>query len=105
MARKAVKTITISGISGPVVSATVYKGESVELDKIAAFGDAHFTSVPRSVKSYGEFRFTILDEGNASGLTALVGTVVNVSVSTQYSDGDSGPATSTVSHRSASGAG
>lgn len=103
MARKAIRdiSVTLGGVSGlALASAPAWTGgSSVEADKIAAFGDAGFTSVPRPVKSYSEATFTFIDEGDgkAASCEALVGTVVSVSVTSKYGDGKGTDATSSLS--------
>ena len=91
MAQKAVRTITVSlgsqALTGKLFSATVYKGGSVEVDHIAAFGDSEFTNVPRNVKQQSEFTFTILDDGTLASLYNLTGTVATVSLAVTYGDG------------------
>lgn len=93
MSRKTIDTITISlgSVTGLALASAPQwlAGSSVELDKIAAYGDAAFTSVPRSVKSYPEAEFTFIDEGDgkADSAEALVGTVVTVSITSKYGDG------------------
>ncbi len=97
MAQKAVRTIsvTVGGQSsaGRLASATVYKGSTCESDKIAAFDDPYFTTVPRPVASWDEFSFTIIDDGTLGGLEAAIrGKVVAVTIQTVYGDGKTAPA-------------
>ena len=93
MARKAVRNISVSigSVTGlALAGAPAWSGgASVEGDKIAAYGDTGFTTVPRNVKSYPEATFTFIDEGDgkADSCESLVGTVVAVSFSTKYGDG------------------
>lgn len=84
---KAVKTITVSGVTGKLISATPFKGREVESDEIAAFGDTEFSTVPRPVAKFSQFKFVVLDEGGQSALSALAGTSAAVSVSVTYWDG------------------
>lgn len=70
-------------------------GSSVEGDKIAAYGDTAFTTIPRPVKSYPEATFTFIDEGDgkAAACEALVGTVVSVTIASIYGDGKAADST------------
>lgn len=101
MARKGIRdiSVTIGSVSGlGLASAPQWSGgSSVEGDKIAAMGDSGYTTVPRPVKSYPEATFTFLDEGDgkASAIEALVGTVVSVVLTSNYSDGKATPTTQT----------
>ncbi len=103
MARKAVREISVAlgDVSGlALAGAPAWSGgATVEGDKIAAYGDAGFTTVPRNVKSYPEATFTFIDEGDgkAALCEALVGTVVTVTFSTKYGDGKSTDTTSAAS--------
>ena len=103
MARKAIRSIsvTLGGVSGlALASAPAWGGgASVESDKIAAYGDAGFTTVPRPVKSYPEATFTFIDEGDgkAASCEALVGTVVTVTLASIYGDGKSADTTQSAS--------
>lgn len=93
MARKAVRSISVSigSVTGlALASAPAWSGgASVEGDKIAAYGDPGFTTVPRNVKSYPEAEFTFIDEGDGKGtaVEALVGTVATVAFTSLYGDG------------------
>ena len=93
MARKAVRNISVSigSVSGlALASAPAWSGgASVEGDKIAAYGDPGFTTVPRNVKSYPEAEFSFIDEGDgkAAAVEALVGTVATVAFASLYGDG------------------
>lgn len=90
-AKKGVRliTLTLDGTArtGKLAGATVYKGTTADSDKIASFDDPAFTTIPRPVKSYSEFKFTLIDEGDISGVADLSGKVVAVTVSTTYGDG------------------
>lgn len=90
-AHKGVRLITATidsvATTGKLVGATVIKGASVEVDKIAAYGDSHYTSVPRSVASWSQFTFTILDEDGTNAWKSKVGKVVAVTVQGSYGDG------------------
>lgn len=96
MSNKALRTASIAGILGKLLDLTHFPGESAEVDKIAAYGDTHFTTVPRPVKSYEQFQFTILNEGAQSGLVDLVGTVVPVTVTETFGDGKETDTTVTI---------
>lgn len=93
MPRKAVQSITVSlgSVSGlALASAPAWgAGSSVESDKIVAYGDDGFTTVPRPVKSYPEMTFTFIDEGDgkADACDALTGTVVSCTIAGSYGDG------------------
>ena len=93
MTRKTVRNISVSigAVTGlALASAPAWSGgASVEGDKIAAYGDTGFTTVPRNVKSYPEAEFTFIDEGDgkAAAVEALVGTVVTVAFTSLYGDG------------------
>ena len=90
MARKGIASITISGTgftNAAVVGATSNTGESVELDKIAAYGDTRYTSVPRRVKTYSNITVTILDEGGASSTLPAVGTIVSATITWAFNSG------------------
>lgn len=95
MSRKAVRNISVSigSVTGlALASAPAWSGgSSVEGDKIAAFNDPGFTTVPRPVKSYPEAEFTFIDggDGKADAVDALVGTVATVAFSSLYGDGKS----------------
>ena len=93
MARKAIKSISVTIGSGSGLALAAAPswggGVSVESDKIAAYGDDAFTTVPRPVKSYSEATFTFIDEGDgkSDAVAALVGTVASVILSSTYWDG------------------
>lgn len=92
MARKAVKTISVTGLasSAGLLSAAPTGGYSTETDPISAYGDAWATNVPRTEgKSLSELTFEFLNEGDYTDddLAGFVGTVVSVTVSATYGDG------------------
>lgn len=90
MARKAIASITITGTgftNAAIVGATTSPGESVEVDRIAAYGDEGYTSVPRRVKTYSDLTVTILDEGGASSTLPSAGSVVPVTVTWGFNSG------------------
>ena len=93
MPRKAITEITVAlgSVSGLALAAAPSwgGGSSVEADKIAAYGDTGYTSVPRPVKSYPELTFTFLDQGDgkATACEALIGTVVSCSITPKFGDG------------------
>lgn len=93
---KAVKTISVSGVTGKLISATPYKGREAEVDEIAAFGDTEFSTVPRPVAKFSQFKFVILDEGAQSALAALAGTSTAVTVSATFWDGKTSGSVATV---------
>ena len=83
--RKAVKTITISGITGGIASASPFPPKSAESDSIAAYEDEVETNVGRPLTKVGEFNVTVLDEGQAFGTVA--GTTATVTLAVSYWDG------------------
>ena len=83
--RKAVRTMTVSGVSLPIYSAQPFAGATVESDNIAAFGDETFTSVPRNIAEWGEISITCIDEGEAVGVKP--GDIQAITITTTYSDG------------------
>jgi hypothetical protein len=98
MARKTVKTIEISGITGAVYGATVGNPKTADIDSTAAYGDTEFSEIPRNCKHNGDLTVTILNEGGAAAtLEALAGTVANVTLTVNFWDGDSATGTETVS--------
>jgi hypothetical protein len=88
-ARKAVRTLTISGITLPILSAKPAAPQSVDVTEIAAFGDSSYTSVGSPCVKYGDLNVKVLDEG---GDPPLAGTQANYVVATGYGDGGSGTA-------------
>ena len=82
---KRVKTITISGISGGIVSASPFPPKTSESDAIAAYEDEVETNVGRPLTKVGEFNVTVLDEGQA--FASVAGTSATVTVSVSYWDG------------------
>lgn len=103
MSRKAIDSITVAlgSVTGLALASAPQwlGGSSVDGDKIAAFDDPAFTTVPRPVKSYPEAEFTFLDEGDgkAAACEALVGTVVTVAITSKYGDGKTAASGSAVS--------
>lgn len=94
MARKAITTISVSGIGSGMglVSAAPEGTYSTEADSISAYGDPWETNVPRSEgKSFGDLSFQFLDEGAAVN-HSIVGTVVSVTITPQFGDGKGGAA-------------
>lgn len=94
MARKALKSISISGagstLTGGVVEANILGGESVETDPIAAYGDAYFTNVPRNIKQQNDITVQFLAEGGLSnGAPAKIptGAIVETTLTYTYGDG------------------
>lgn len=83
--RKAVRTMTVSGVSLPIYSAQPFAGATVESDNIAAFGDETFTTVPRNIAEWGEISITCIDEGETVGVKP--GDVQAITITTTYSDG------------------
>ena len=98
MARKTVKTISVSGISGSVYGATIGNPKSADIDSAAAYGDTEYSEIPRLAKHNGDLTITMLNEGGAAAtLEALVGTVATVTLTVATWDGDSATGTETVS--------
>lgn len=83
--RKAVKTITVGGITGGIVSASPFHPITAETDTIAAYGDEVSTNVPRALANLGEITVTVLDEGQA--FSTLASQVVTASLAVTYHDG------------------
>lgn len=61
--RKVVKTLTISGITFPIISAPPAPGTEAETVDVAAFGDDSITTVVAAINELSEFVVTVLDEG------------------------------------------
>ena len=84
MARKAVRNISVSigSVTGlALASAPAWAGgSSVEGDKIAAYGDTGFTTVPRNVKSYPEAEFSFIDEGDGKATDTTVSASVDMAI-------------------------
>ena len=85
MARKAVRTITVSGVSLPIYSAQPFSGATVESDNIAAFGDETFTTIPRNIAEWGEITITCIDEGES--VPVKPGDITSITITTTYTDG------------------
>lgn len=83
--RKALKTITISGISGGIVSASPFPPKSADSDPIAAYGDEVETNVIRPLTKVGEFNVTVVDEGQQ--FATVSGTTATVTIAVSYWDG------------------
>ena len=83
--RKTVKTLTVSGTSLPIVSASTGAGKKIETDSAAAFGDEMETAVPRLLGSYDDITLECLDEGTAPDVT--VGSVSTFTIAITYHDG------------------
>lgn len=108
MPHKAVRTITVEAVvgsdtitfEGRLLGSTIYPGSSVEIDKIAAYGDPAYSNIPRSVKSYDEFSFTVLDEGTSGNLEEkLSGKVATVTIQVTFDDGKTAGTPSTAASR------
>lgn len=82
---KAVSTITVTGITLPIVSAPIGTPRSVETDTLGAFGDQTFTQLGRGITSLGDLTVTALYEGAALGIKA--GDVISVTITPAFSDG------------------
>lgn len=95
MARKTVKTLSMTGITLPLVSAELIAGTSVEVDSVGAFGDTAFTNVGRGIKQHRDIAFVCLDEGIAIDVDA--GDVVAIALTETFSDGTE-TETRTLSH-------
>ena len=87
---KAVSTITVAGITLPIVSAPIGPTRSVETDTLGAYGDQTFTQLGRGIVSLSDLTITALYEGAALGVKA--GDVVSVTITPTFSDGTT-PAT------------
>ncbi len=82
---KAVSTITVTGITLPIVSAPIGPSRSVETDTLGAYGDQTFTQLGRGIVSLSDLTITALYEGAALGVKA--GDVVSVTITPAFSDG------------------
>lgn len=82
---KAVSTITMTGITLPIVSAPIGPSRSVETDVLGAYGDQTFTQLGRGIVSLSDLTITALYEGAALGVKA--GDVVSVTITPAFSDG------------------
>ena len=100
MSRKAIRTISVSGIVTDVglVSAAPTGTFQTETDPISAYGDDWVTNVPRSEgKTFGDLTFEFLNEGlTDDDISALIGTVVSISIVTKYGDGKAADVSKTV---------
>jgi len=85
MARKVIRTIAISGITLPIVSAPPAGPVSADKTLVAAFGDASKTAVVSNCPEQGEFTVKVLDEGALD--PPLPGTVAALTITTTYGDG------------------
>lgn len=94
--RKGLKTVTVTGTSLPIVGFSTGVGETVETDDIAAYGDAHFTTVPRSVAGYNDLTVTCLNEGSEADV--VIGSVADWTFAMTFHDGD-GTETKSVSKK------
>lgn len=84
---KAVSTITVTGVTLPIVSAPIGPSRSVETDMLGAFGDETFTQLGRGIVSLGDLTLTALYEGAPLGVKA--GDVISVTITPAFSDGGS----------------
>lgn len=87
---KAVSTITVTGVTLPIVSAPIGPSRSVETDTLGAYGDQTFTQLGRGIVSLSDLTITALFEGSALGVKA--GDVVSVTITPSFDNG-SGTAT------------
>lgn len=87
MARKTLRTVSMTGITLPLISAELLPGETVEVDNVAAFGDSAFSNIGRGIKQHSDISLTCLDEGVALGINA--GDVIDLVLSETFSDGTS----------------
>lgn len=93
--RKVVKTVTFSGTTLGILTATTGAGLSIEEDSAAAFGDEMFTQVPRVVASPDDLTLECIDEGENPGLTT--GDVDTFTITLTYWNGSTQEKTKTVS--------
>ena len=90
MARKTVKTITVSGITLPIYGSTIGQGVTADIDSTAAYGDDFYSEIPRKCKHSNDLSLVVLNEGGAcETLAALAGTVQAIGISVTFWDGDS----------------
>ena len=83
--RKAVKTITVTGTTLPIVSASTGAGKGIEGDDVAAFDDEMVTSVPRLLGSYDDITIEALDEGTNPDVA--IGDVKDFTITITFHDG------------------
>ncbi len=83
--RKGLKTISVNGISGGIVSAAPFPPKSADSDPIAAYDDEVETNVIRPLTKVGEFNVTVLDEGQQ--FATVSGTTATVTIAVSYWDG------------------
>jgi hypothetical protein len=97
MARKALKTIAISGLTGTmaVLGGTVGAGQNVDSDEIAALGDTEYTTVPRQAKHNKDVVITFLNESGAVS-TEDIGAVKSITLTYTMTDGKTDATASTV---------
>lgn len=96
MARKTVKTITISGITGGIVGSSVIDGRTTTNEEVAAYGDTLFTTAASPVLHASDLRVDVLDEGGQyAAIKAMVGTTQSVTISASYGDGSASPTSAT----------
>lgn len=88
---KAVSTITVTGITLPIVSAPIGPGESGETTRIGAFGDKRYTKVPNGISELKDIVITALYEG--APLAVLVNDVISVTITPAFSNGSGDPTT------------
>ena len=88
---KAVSTITVTGITLPIVSAPIGPGESGETTKIAAFGDKRYTKIGNGLSELKDITITALYEG--APLPLLIHDVIPVTITPAFSNGSGDPTT------------
>lgn len=88
---KAVSTITVAGVTLPIVAAPIGQGESVEFTKLGAFGDKRYTKIGNGISELKDITITALYEG--SGLGIAIGDVISVTITPSFSNGSGSPVT------------
>lgn len=93
--RKVVRTVTFSGTTLGIVSATTGAGLSIETDSASAFGDEMITQVPRVVASPDDLALECIDEGETPDLK--IGDVDTFTITLTYWNGSVQEKTKTIS--------
>lgn len=100
MARKAIRTISVTGViaDAGLVSAAPVGTFQTETDAVSAYGDSWVTNVPRNEgMTFGDLTFEFLNEGlTDDDISALIGTVAAITITTKYGDGKTSDTTKTV---------
>ena len=84
--RKAVKTVSVTGTTLPILSVSTGAGKNVESDDVCCFSDEMKTSVPRLLGAYDDITIEALDEGGSTVLPT-VGNVADWTITLTFHDG------------------